>query len=96
MAYKYYNNVMDIFVENDFVSSQKDKIEFSAVHFYNSGTSNVTINGIPIAPGTEFGISDSTGAVDLTEYQIVFIDSGGTLVNQLIVIRKIVYNEKPK
>jgi hypothetical protein len=53
--------------------------------FFNNGTSNVSILGIPLGPGIGLSIPGNYGEMDVTKYQAVFSGAG---VNSLLVIRK--------
>ena len=55
------------------------------ITFYNNGTTNVTVSGIPLIPGGMWGVSANAGEQNLTQYDVVF---SGVGVPSLLVIRK--------
>ena len=53
--------------------------------FYNTGTSNVFVDGIKITPGTSIAITGNVGEMLVKVYDVLFVAPGN---NQLTVIYK--------
>jgi hypothetical protein len=57
----------------------------NSVIFYNTGTSNVFIDGIKVTPGTSFAITGNRDEICIKVYDILFTAPG---TNQLTVVYK--------
>lgn len=72
-----------------FTASGNTESNFNTADFINAGTSNVSINSIPITPGNSWSSVGNNGEIDKTnQYRIVF---SGTGTNKLVIAKKI-YN----
>jgi hypothetical protein len=68
---------------------KNDNIESfcNAIAFYRPAGSNpVYVNGLPIGDGLTFTIGQNVGDLDITRYEIVFVQDG-TKTNELYVTR---------
>lgn len=60
-----------------------------SINFLNKTTSNpVSINGVIIAAGEQFRVTQTSGFIDTTTYDVVFQSGAGT--NELVVSRILV------
>lgn len=80
-----YKTLFQTFVSNGVLKEMQSSISFVNTATGTGGT-DVNINGVTLPPGATLDISDETGALDVTVYEIKF--APGTY-NQLLVIRKI-------
>jgi len=75
-------------INDSFTLSIAKRVESNclAIDFINKTTSNpVAINGVIIAAGDQFKVTQLSGFIDTTKYDIVF--QGGAGTNELIVSR---------
>ena len=77
---KYYNEI-GIYQKGQYLQS-----DCADITFYNTGTTNINVNGIIILPNQTLGFSANAGEIDVTKYQFFFVGVG---TNSLTVIRKL-------
>lgn len=58
----------------------------NSITFLNTGTVDLQINGINIAPGSQLVITGNQGEIDVTRYRLSFSPGAG---NSCTVIRKV-------
>lgn len=76
----YYNDI-SIYQVGQYIKS-----ECADITFYNTGTSNVNVNGIVLLPNQTIAFSANENEIDKTKYSFFFIGAG---TQSLTVIRKL-------
>jgi hypothetical protein len=79
---KYYIEV------KDFYTSQKVSSDCNEISFINTGTTNLTVEGILLVPNQSLRIQGNIGEIDTTQYDIIFTNLVNT-GNKLTIIRKL-------
>ena len=78
---KYYNDI-SIYQIGQYLQS-----DCSDITFYNTGSNNVSVNGVILLPNQTIQFNCNQNEIDVTKYYFFFI--AGTGANQLTVIRKL-------
>lgn len=78
---KYYNDI-SIYQIGQYIQS-----DCADITFYNTGSNNVSVNGVILLPNQTIQFSCNVNEIDVTKYLFFFIVGTGT--NQLTVIRKL-------
>lgn len=63
---------------------------FNICDFKNTGSCNLTVNGIPLTPGTSYTVLGYEGEIDMTSQYIIAFDVAGS--NPQITVVKKIYN----
>lgn len=79
---KYYIEV------KDFYTSQKVSSDCNEITFINTGTTNLTVEGILLVPNQSLRIQGNIGEIDTTQYDIIFTTLTN-VGNKLTIIRKL-------
>jgi len=74
-----------IYITNSRISSNSN-----AITFINTGSVNLTINDLTLAPGQSFGVTGNDNEIDTTQYNLVF-PSPNAPGNGCTVIRKLMH-----
>jgi hypothetical protein len=74
-----------IYITNARISSNSN-----AITFINTGSVNLTINDLTLAPGQSFGVTGNDNEIDTTQYNLVF-PSPNAPGNGCTVIRKLMH-----
>lgn len=77
---KYYNDMVQYIAPEQVVS------ECAEITFFNTGTSNMIVNGILFAPNTGISFDGNQGEIDVTKYNLGFSGAGQ---NTAFVVRKV-------
>lgn len=77
---KYYNDISIYQIGQYIISDCAD------ITFYNTGTSNVNVNGVILLPNQTIQFSANVNEIDTTKYYFFFDNTG---VNSCTIIRKL-------